>query len=167
MIHLPNLIAGSGLDLNVEAQTVFFCRLSPQIAMHQGKLVFAQLMLYLPLNTFRRCVADHHGEHKINDFSCLDQLFAMELCPVNLPRVPARLLNQLRVKKTRLQHICFRRLMMSRKTLPDVRSKRLVFLSNNTLSGAKWKVQRHSAIHFFGLLYLHSPEMSRRLLKCQ
>jgi len=45
--------------------------------MHQGKLVFAQLMLYLPLSTFRRCVADHKGEHKVKDFSCLDQFFAM------------------------------------------------------------------------------------------
>ena len=25
--------------------------------MHQGKLVFSQLMAYLPLSTFRRCVA--------------------------------------------------------------------------------------------------------------
>jgi len=32
--------------------------------MHEGKLVFAQLMLYLPLTTFRRCVADNRGEHK-------------------------------------------------------------------------------------------------------
>ena len=45
--------------------------------MHQGKLVFAQLMLYLPLSTFGRCVADHNGEHKVKDFSCLDQFFAM------------------------------------------------------------------------------------------
>ena len=45
--------------------------------MHQGKLVFAQLMLYLPLSTFRRCVAEHNGEHKVKDFSCLDQFFAM------------------------------------------------------------------------------------------
>jgi len=47
--------------------------------MHQGKLVFAQLMLYLPLSTFRRCVAEHNGEHKVKDFSCLDQFFAMAL----------------------------------------------------------------------------------------
>jgi len=45
--------------------------------MHQGKLVFAQLMLYLPLSTFRRYVADHNGEHKVKDFSYLDQFFAM------------------------------------------------------------------------------------------
>ena len=35
--------------------------------MHQGELVFAQLMVYLPLSTFRRCVADHRGEHKVKD----------------------------------------------------------------------------------------------------
>lgn len=34
-------------------------------------------MLYLPLSTFRRCVAEHRGEHKVKDFSCLDQFFAM------------------------------------------------------------------------------------------
>jgi hypothetical protein len=34
-------------------------------------------MLYLPLSTFRRCVADHRGEYKVKDFSCLDQFFTM------------------------------------------------------------------------------------------
>ena len=29
--------------------------------MHQGKLVFAPLMLFLPLGTFRRCVAEDLG----------------------------------------------------------------------------------------------------------
>jgi len=45
--------------------------------MHQDKLVFSQLMLCLPLSTFRRCVAEHNGEHKIKDSSCLDQFSAM------------------------------------------------------------------------------------------
>lgn len=35
--------------------------LPPKNVMHQGKLAFAQLMLYLPMSTFRRCVADHRG----------------------------------------------------------------------------------------------------------
>jgi hypothetical protein len=42
--------------------------------MHQGKLVFAQLMLYLPLSTFHRCVADHNGEHKVKDFSHINHI---------------------------------------------------------------------------------------------
>jgi len=45
--------------------------------MHYGKLVFSQLMAHLPLSTFRRCVATHRGEHKVKDFSCLDQFLAM------------------------------------------------------------------------------------------
>ena len=45
--------------------------------MHQGKLVFSQLMAYLPMSTFGRCVAKHRGENKVKDFSCLDQFFAM------------------------------------------------------------------------------------------
>ena len=51
--------------------------------MHQGKLVFAQLMVYLSLSTFRRFVADHRGEHKVKDFSCLDQFFAMAFAQLN------------------------------------------------------------------------------------
>ncbi|MEO5658328.1 MAG: DUF4372 domain-containing protein [Polaromonas sp.] len=35
-------------------------------------------MLYLPLRTFRRCVADHRVEPKVKEFSCLDQFFAID-----------------------------------------------------------------------------------------
>lgn len=45
--------------------------------MHQGKLVFSQLMAYLPISTFHRCVAKHRGDYKVKDFSCLDPFFAM------------------------------------------------------------------------------------------
>lgn len=45
--------------------------------MHQGKLVFAQLMEHLPLTTFRRCVARYGGHHKVKRFSCLDQYLSM------------------------------------------------------------------------------------------
>jgi hypothetical protein len=42
--------------------------------MHQGKLIFAQVMAYLPLSTFRRCVTRYDGEHKVKRFSCLDRV---------------------------------------------------------------------------------------------
>jgi hypothetical protein len=77
MICLTNLMFESSLDLNVESQTGGFRGVPPITPIHQGKLVFAQLMVYLPLSTFRRCVADHRGEHKVKDFSCLDQFFVM------------------------------------------------------------------------------------------
>jgi Domain of unknown function (DUF4372) len=45
--------------------------------MNQGKLVFAQLTLHLPLTTLRRRVAKYAGEHKVKSFSCLDQCLCM------------------------------------------------------------------------------------------
>jgi len=45
--------------------------------MHIGKLVFAQLMDHLPMQTFRRCVTRYEGNHKVKSFSCLDQFLCM------------------------------------------------------------------------------------------
>jgi hypothetical protein len=45
--------------------------------MHAGNLVFAQLTEYLPLTTFRRCVARYEGEHKIKRFTCLEQFLCL------------------------------------------------------------------------------------------
>ena len=45
--------------------------------MNLGKLVFAQITQHLPLTTFRRCVARYGGEHKVKNFSCLDQYLCM------------------------------------------------------------------------------------------
>ena len=45
--------------------------------MFTGKLVFAQLIEHLPLQTFRRCVARYGGRHKVKSFSCVDQLLIM------------------------------------------------------------------------------------------
>jgi len=47
--------------------------------MNQGKLVFSQLMAFLPLSTFRRCVATYRGDHKVQDFTCMDQLQILSL----------------------------------------------------------------------------------------
>lgn len=75
--------------------------------MHQGKLVFAQLMLYLPLSTFRRCVADHRGEHKVKDFSCLDQFFAMAFAQLTYRESLRDIEVNLRAQARRLYHMGF------------------------------------------------------------
>ena len=45
--------------------------------MFSGKLVFAQIIEHLPLHTFRRCVARHRGDHKVQSFTCLDQFLCL------------------------------------------------------------------------------------------
>ena len=45
--------------------------------MFVGKLVFAQLMDFLPMHTFRRCVARHPSNYPTKTFSHLDQFLCM------------------------------------------------------------------------------------------
>ncbi len=41
--------------------------------MYAGRTVFSQVMDYLPLRPFHRCVARYGGDYKVQSFSCLDQ----------------------------------------------------------------------------------------------
>lgn len=45
--------------------------------MHEGKLVFAQLMELLPTYEFHKCVQRYQGDYRIRNFSCLDQFLCM------------------------------------------------------------------------------------------
>ena len=45
--------------------------------MNSGKNIFSQLMDFLPLDEFRKCVKRYNGNHNTRTFSCLDQFFCM------------------------------------------------------------------------------------------
>jgi len=92
--------------------------------MHQGKLVFSQVMTYLPLTTFRRCVAAHRGEHKVKDFSCLDQFFAMAFAQLTYRESLRDIEINLRAQAHRLYHMGFRCATISRNTLANANATR-------------------------------------------
>jgi hypothetical protein len=45
--------------------------------MHEGKLVFAQVMDFLPKRDFDACVKRYRGNYRTKEFSCRDQFLAM------------------------------------------------------------------------------------------
>ena len=45
--------------------------------MHSGKYVFAQVMEFLPINDFNRCVNRYNGSYKVHHFTCWHQLLCM------------------------------------------------------------------------------------------
>ncbi len=45
--------------------------------MYTGRLIFSQVMDYLPKHIFRQCVNRYHGNRKIKNFTCLDQFLSM------------------------------------------------------------------------------------------
>jgi hypothetical protein len=45
--------------------------------MHQGRIIFSQIMDYLPSRHFKACVNRYRGDHRIRTFTCLDQFYCM------------------------------------------------------------------------------------------
>ena len=92
--------------------------------MHQGKLVFSQIMMHLPLTTFRRCVAAHRGDHKVKDFTCLDQFLAMAFAQLTYRESLRDIEVNLRAQAKRLYHMGFRCATLSRNTLANANATR-------------------------------------------
>jgi Transposase DDE domain/Domain of unknown function (DUF4372) len=115
--------------------------------MHQGKLVFAQVMAHLPLSTFRRCVARYDGEHKVKSFSCLDQFYAMAFAQLTFRESLRDIEACLATQGRRLFHLGFRS-PVSRNTLANANAVR------------PWQIYADLAQHLIGIarpLYAHEP----------
>ena len=87
--------------------------------MNQGKLVFSQLMAFLPLSTFRRCVATHRGDHKVQDFTCMDQFLTMAFAQLTYRESLRDIEVNLRAQAKRLYHMGLRCKTVSRNTLAN------------------------------------------------
>lgn len=107
--------------------------------MHQGKLVFSQLMTHVPLTTFRRCVATHRGDFKVKDFSCLDQFLAMAFAQLTYRESLRDIELNLRAQKSRLYHMGFRCSTISRNTLANANATR------------PWQIYADFAQHLIGI----------------
>ena len=47
------------------------------IIINDGKLIFSQVMEFIPWHTFRRCVKRYDGEYKLVSFRCTEQYRCM------------------------------------------------------------------------------------------
>ena len=91
--------------------------------MHQGQLVFAQVMQHLPLTTFRRCVARYGGEYKVQRFSCLDQYLCMAFAQLTYRESLRDIEACLRAQATKLYHLGIRG-NIARNTLANANATR-------------------------------------------
>jgi hypothetical protein len=91
--------------------------------MNIGKSVFAQLIDFLPIHEFRRCVVRYHGRHKIKSFSCWDQFLAMAFAQLTYRESLRDIETCLRAMSTKLYHMGFRG-RVSRSTLADANETR-------------------------------------------
>lgn len=91
--------------------------------MHTGKLVFAQVMDFLPWHTFRRLVAKYQGNFNIRTFSCLDQFLCMAFAQLTYRESLRDIEACLRAQSAKLYHLGIRG-TVSRSALADANESR-------------------------------------------
>ena len=91
--------------------------------MNEGRTVFSQIMDFVPLKAFRRCVKKYGGHRKIKSFSCLDQFYSMAFAQLTFRESLRDIQACLRSRKSILYHMGFRS-TIARNTLSNANKKR-------------------------------------------
>ena len=91
--------------------------------MHAGRVVFSQLLDFLPKKQFDRCVRRYHGNHRIKTFSCLDQYLCMAFAQITYRQSLRDIEACLRAMQPKLYH-CGIRGKVSRNTLANANAYR-------------------------------------------
>jgi hypothetical protein len=92
--------------------------------MYQGKILFTQIMEYIPRKAFDNIVALHRGDYKHKDFSCRDQFLAMAFAQLTLRSSLRGIESTLRANGSLLYHMGFRCATVSRNTLANANEHR-------------------------------------------
>jgi len=93
------------------------------VAMHAGRFVFSQIMEFLPLREFHRCVGRYRGDRHVRSFSCLDQFLSMAFAQLTYRESLRDIEVCLRAMRPKLYHLGFRG-PIARSTLADANERR-------------------------------------------
>jgi hypothetical protein len=113
--------------------------------MNVGRTLFAQLMDFLPLHSFRACVRRYFGDYKVRKFSCLDQFLSLAFAQLTFRESLRDIEACLRSARSQLYHMGIRG-SISRSTLAD---------ANETRDWRIFADFAQSFIHQARLLYRH------------
>jgi hypothetical protein len=91
--------------------------------MYSGRLVFSQLMDFLPMQHFRRCVNRYRGNHSMKSFSCFDQFLCMSFAQLSYRESLRDIESCLRAMQNKLYHMGIRA-KVSRSTIADANENR-------------------------------------------
>ena len=91
--------------------------------MNTGRTVFSQIMDYLPLDEFRKCVKRYQGNYKVKSYSCLDQFLCMAFAQLTYRESLRDIETCLRSMQNKLYHMGIRG-RVSRNTLAHANETR-------------------------------------------
>jgi len=93
------------------------------IVMHSTKILFSQLISFLPKYEFNKCVDRYRGNHKVKNFYCWDQFLCMAFAQITFRRSLRSTVTCLRARPNKLYRMGFRS-HISRSTLADANENR-------------------------------------------
>jgi DDE family transposase/uncharacterized protein DUF4372 len=91
--------------------------------MNSGKSIFAQLMEFLPIYEFRKCVKRYNGNYKIKSFTCWEQFLCMSFAQLTYRESLRDIEACLRAARKKLYHMGIRS-KVSRNTLANANQVR-------------------------------------------
>ena len=91
--------------------------------MNTGRLVFSQVMDFLPMREFRKCVDRYQGDYKVQNFSCFDQFLGMAFAQLTYRESLRDIEACLRSMHAKLYHMGFRS-RVAKSTLADANDRR-------------------------------------------
>jgi hypothetical protein len=91
--------------------------------MHSGRMIFSQLMDFLPRDEFNKCVRSYRGQYRVRTFSCFDQFLCMAFAQLTYRESLRDIETCLRAMEPKLYHAGIRG-YVSRSTLADANEKR-------------------------------------------
>jgi len=102
--------------------------------MYTGKLIFSPVMDFIPMHTFRRCVARYQGDRNTKSFTCLDQYLCMAFAQLTYPESHSDIEACLRAQQQKLYHMGIRG-TVAKSNLADANEQRT------------WRIYADLAIH--------------------
>jgi hypothetical protein len=115
--------------------------------MNSGRTIFSQLIEFVPIHEFRRCVKRYGGNRKVSSFSCWDQFLCMAFAQLTYRKSLRDIETCLRALGAKLYHLGIRG-RVSRSTLADANETR------------DWRIYAdfaHVLIRQARVLYAHEP----------
>ena len=91
--------------------------------MYSGKIVFSQIMEFLPIYEFHKCVERYQGNRKTKRFSCLDQFLCMAFAQLTFRESLRDIESCLRSMNSKLYHMGIRG-SIAKSTLSDANEHR-------------------------------------------
>ena len=91
--------------------------------MHTGRIVFAQIIDFLPTHAFRKCVRRYQGNRRVRTFSCMNQFLCMTFAQLTYRQSLGDIETCLCAMRDKLYHAGIRG-QVSRSTLADANETR-------------------------------------------